>query len=251
MNSKAKKIWVQILGWVAVVITVIGVWAWVSAAKNNALLYPTPVEVLAESWKMLGQKNTYKALLATFLRSIGAFVCSALVAIAFVTVSGLFPKTRKFVDAIVLPFRSVPTMSVILLAVIMFSDEIVPVFVAFLIAFPVMYSAFEREITRSRLPQVCAVYDAPKSKQFKYVIMPQIGSVAFSTVKDNLPLCVKVIIAGEALSFPKNGIGQEMYASKQAVETARLLALTILMLVVCLLLQILFGALEKKYGKTN
>ena len=251
MNSKTKKILLQAAGWIAVVAVVFGVWLCVSLAKDNALLYPTPDEVFIEAAKMLGQKATYLSLLATLLRSVTAFVVSAVVAVTLAAITGLFPKAKKYVDVVVLPFRSVPTMSVILIAVMMFSDELVPGFVAFLIVFPVLFSAFEREISDSRLPQVCQVYNVDKGKQLGYVIMPQIGSVALPCCRDNVPLCIKIIIAGEALAFPKRGIGQDMYAAKQSLETARLLALTLLMLVVCILLQVLFGALEKKHGKTN
>ena len=121
---------------------------------------------------------------------------------------------------------------------------------AFLVAFPVTYSAFTREIyAESNLNNMCAVYDVTKANKTRYVLLPQISRAVVPQIRDTLPLCLKVVIAGEALSLPRNGLGQQMYVAKVNLDTASILALTVLALAVCFIIQGVVTLCEKKITK--
>lgn len=249
MTSTSKKVLFSVLQWVCVVLVVFLLWHVVAVVQDNPLLYPDLADVLAQTGSLLLQGETYLSLCYTLLRSLVAFAVSVVVAFALAVCAGLFNSSKKIIDVIVLIFRSVPTMAIIFIALMMFSSSAVPCFVAVLVAFPVAYSAFVRETSfDDKLNEVCDVYEVTKRKKLKYVLLPQIKNAFLPQCKDSLPLCIKVVIAGEALSLPLRGLGKDMYSAKVSLETAQVLALTILTLVVCLIIQSLFGWLEKKYG---
>lgn len=235
MTSAVKKFCIAILKIAAAAAFVFAVWFFAAVLANDELILPRPGEVLAITFSLLGKSSVYVALFYTMLRAIAAFAASLAVAAASVLLCGVWSAARPFVDGAVTFFRALPTVSVILTAIIAFPDGIVPAFVAFLVAFPIVYAAFSRETDCGRLSDVCKVYGVVPSKKIRYVLLPQISGALLPQTKDTLPLCVKIVIAGEVLAMPirTGGLGVEMYEAKVNLQTANVLALTLLALAVC------------------
>lgn len=252
MSLTAKRILVDLLYALGVIAAVFLVWYVTSVIVSSELLAPDPLRVIGLTFEMLGRGSTYLALLSTVLRSLIAFAVSIAVALGLSLISGVFSVVKPAVDKLVTLFRAVPTMSIILIALVLFSSAVVPAIVAFLVAFPIAYSAFTREIfCDSKLADVCAVYGMSRRNKIRYVLLPQASKAIVPQIKDTLPLCVKVVIAGEALSLPKLGLGQQMYVSKVNLDTASVLALTILALAVCFIIEGAVTLCNKKSAKSN
>lgn len=247
MNSRVMKFLKPTLVYIAVIAGIFLIWFAISALVNSELIFPDPVTTLKLTFEFLGSGKTYLALLFTFLRAAAAFAASFAVALSLSIVYGLFAGLRNAVNKTVTFFRAVPTMSVILLAMLIFDDGFVPVIVAFLVCFPVIYGAFEREITaNAALFDVCQTFDVSKKNKTRYVILPVIKKSFLSQCRDTLPFAVKIVIAGEVMSLPKNGLGQQMYIAKVQIDTASVLALTVLALVLCFIVQGAFSLWNKK-----
>lgn len=250
MNSTAKKLLINFLYALGVIAAILLIWYVTSLAVDSELLAPNPWNVLALTFTLLGKGATYLALLSTLLRSVIAFAVSMAVALGLSLLVGVFPQIKPAVDKVVTIFRAVPTMSIILITLVLVSSTVVPAIVAFLVAFPVSYSAFTREIfADGKLADMCKVYGVSRRNKTRYVLLPQIKSAIVPQVKDTLPLCLKVVIAGEALSLPRSGLGQQMYVAKVNLNTANVLALTILALAACFIIQGVVALCEKKIAK--
>lgn len=247
MKQLTKKTLIAFAKIIAAVTIVLLLWWLCAAIAHNDLVLPTPLEVLRLTFQLLGKGEIYLALLLTLLRSLLAFVASMAVALAAALLVGVFVKTKPYVDGVVTFFRSLPTISIILLAMIAFESDVVPAVVAFLVAFPIIYSAFIREIfADAKLLQVCNVYNVSSNKKVGYVLLPLIKQSVFPQCKDTLPLCIKVVIAGEVLALPRLGLGREMYVAKINLLTANVLALTLLSLVVCFAVYGVFSLCQRK-----
>lgn len=250
MNSTVKKILKNSLYALVIIAAILLIWYVVSLIVGKELVAPTPWTVLTLTFSLLGKGSTYLALLITLLRSFAAFAVSMAVALVLSLITGIFPACKTVIDKAVTIFRALPTMSIILITLIMFSSAIVPVIVAFLVAFPIIYSAFTREIySDTKLFEACAVYDVSRRNKTRYVLLPHIGSAVVPQIKDTLPLCIKVVIAGEALSLPRLGLGRDIYIAKVNIDTANVLALTILALAVCFIIQGAVALCGKKITK--
>lgn len=247
MNSTAKKLLVNFLYAFGVIAAILIVWYVTSLAVDSELLAPNPWDVIALTFTLLGKGVTYLALLSTLLRSLIAFALSFGVALGLSLIVGVFPSSKPAVDKVVTLFRAVPTMSIILITLVLVSSTVVPAIVAFLVAFPVSYSAFTREVyADGKLNDMCKVYDVSRRNKTRYVLLPQMSKAFIPQIKDTLPLCVKVVIAGEALSLPRRGMGQQMYVAKVNLDTASVLALTLLALAACFVIQGVLSLCEKK-----
>lgn len=250
MNLRTKKFLANLLYALGVIAGIFLLWFVTSQAVNSELIAPRPWDVIKLTFTLLGKAATYLALLSTLLRSVIAFAVSIGVAFCFSLLVGVFPSSKPAVDKVVTLFRAVPTMSIILITLVLVSSTIVPAIVAFLVAFPIAYSAFTREIyADNKLNDMCAVFNVSRRNRTRYVLLPQISKAFIPQIKDTLPLCLKVVIAGEALSLPRNGLGQQMYVAKVNLDTASVLALTVLALAVCFIIQGGVALCEKKIAK--
>lgn len=234
MKSTTKKLITNIVQIVALIIVALLLWYAVSLITDSDLIIPNPWRVIKLTFSLLAKSATYLALLNTLLRALIAFVLSVGFAVALSLLVGVCPKCNTVVDAIVTVLRALPTIAIILVTLIVFNSNVTPVVVAFLVAFPVAYSVFQRELERNaKLLQACKVYDVSANKKVKYVLLPIVRDELLTVVRDELPLCIKVVVAGEVLALPLSGIGRQMYVAKVNLDTANVVALTILTLIVC------------------
>lgn len=247
MKPKTKKIITNLTQIAVLIVAVLLLWYIVALATDSDLIIPDPWSVIKLTVTLLGKGATYLALLNTLLRAIIAFAVSVGVALLLSLLVGVFPKSEFVVDAIVTVLRALPTIAIILVTLILFNSTVTPVVVAFLVAFPVAYSVFQREFVRNeKLLQMCKVYDVTPSKKVKYVLFPLIRDELLSVVRDELPLCIKVVVAGEVLALPLSGIGSQMYVAKVNLDTANVVALTLLTLIVCFAISGIIALCQRK-----
>lgn len=234
MTQRTKILLKNLIQVLILVVAVILLWYVAAFVADSELILPQPHAVLKLTFELLGEGQTYVALLFTVLRALASFALSLAVAILLSLCVGLYAKSRFYVDAVVSFLRSVPTISIILITLILFNSSLVPIVVAFLVAFPIVYSVCAREFDKNgKLLDVCKVYGVSPAKKVRYALLPLIAQELPTQCKDTLPLCIKVVVAGEVLALPLKGIGRQMYVGKVNLETASVLALTLLTLVVC------------------
>lgn len=247
MKQRTRKLLINILQIAVLIVVALLLWYIAAIATDSELIVPEPWSVIKLTFSMLIEGSTYLALLSTLLRALIAFVLSALFASILCLIVVVWQKSSFCVNAIVTFLRALPTIAIILVTLIVFPSTTVPVIVAFLVVFPVVFGRLRRELDRNgRLLDVCKVYDVSPAKKIKFVLFPIIRDELLSIVRDELPLCIKIVVAGEVLALPLNGLGKEMYVGKVNLDTARVIALTVLTLVVCFAISGLVTLCQRK-----
>lgn len=213
------------------------IWLIAALVVDNAFLLPSPALVLQELSLLLINAGFYSSVFATLWRAAVAFVASMLVAFVLAVTVNLF-NLRKPISAVVTLMRAMPTISIIFLCLVIFHSNTISIIVASLVAFPVIYEAFDSAINNgNKLTQMCDVFKVGRLARVKYVFLPLLTKPIYQQSRASLPLCIKIAIAGEALALPLEGIGREMFIAKNAYDMAMLFAWTIVALVVCYLLE--------------
>lgn len=231
----------------ALVVAAVAVWYIAALCADSSLIVPRPHEVFALTFRLLGSGSTWIALLATAARGVAAFALSVAFAMALGLLCGSFGKCAGAVNAVVTFLRALPTVSIILLLLLLLRSTLVPVAVAFLVVFPIVYSAFRREFERNGdLFDICRVYRVGKRKLARYVLLPLMLGELPDQCRDNLPLAIKVVVAGEVLALPLSGIGREMYRAKVNLMTANVVALTLLTLALCFAISGAFSLCKRR-----
>lgn len=193
------------------------------------IILPPPEVVLKSLIKITFSKGFWIKLSYTFLRGILGFSLSYISGIIVGVMAGIFPRFRAFVFPIITVIRSTPVIAVILLALIWFNVNYVPVFVAFLMAFPIVCGNIIEGLTTvdKNLIQMAEVYKIPLKKQIIHIYIPSIVPFIIAGASLSLGVVWKVIVAAEVLSQPKWGIGTSLNEAKSFLITEEVFAWTI------------------------
>ena len=223
----------------------LAIWAIASVAEDNPLVLPMPDVVLARFFVLGGEEGFWTSVGWTLLRTLICFVISFVLAMIFAVLGGLFSPIHRIMSPIVSVLRSAPTVAVILILYAFLSGNAMAIVVGFLIAFPIMYSAFYSAIVGvdKDLVEMTKVYKVRPLDIVKSVYIPSITPCLFDTSKSTLSLTLKVVIAAEILANVTNSIGGKIQVANASFEIAYLLAYTLVAIVFSFVLEgVVLGA---------
>lgn len=217
--------YVSVLSCLAIVL----VWWMAAAALDASIILPTPAEVLRTTLGLFGSKAFLSNIGGTVLRALYSFVLIVLCGTISGILAGRFVAFRRAIAPLVALFKATPVMSVILLAFIWLGTSTVPVFSAFLMAFPVMFVQTMDAYSNidEKLGQMCMVYGIEGSRRLRYLIIPSMSPQILTGARQTLSMVWKVVIAAEVIVLPKYGIGRSLQLAQIQLETNVVLAWTI------------------------
>jgi NitT/TauT family transport system permease protein len=216
---------------------------------NQEIYLPSPFSTFNALVDLLKNKDTYITILFSTYRTLSGFFVSCL----FGIVIGYICGTNQFFYDLFTPFigiiRTVPVMSIIIIAIMWFKDTNVPIFVAFLMCFPIIWTNTVSGIksTDPKLLQMCQIYNIKKvrviTSVYFYSVLPYVKAAMISA----LGIGWKVTSAAEVLSLPKYSIGRYLYDSKVYLEIPALFAWTVIIIT----LSYFFETVLKKLFKSR
>lgn len=209
------------------VAAVFAVWAVIAAVYDKPLLLPSIVSVTVDFFLQFGSGQFYAAIALTFLRSIACFVSAFVFALPLALLSAKSKAVRAALQPVVGFLRSVPVIAVILIAMVVFSSSVLPIFVGFLTVFPLLYSAFLQTLVSRNFCDneiMCKLYGVSKGDTVRYLYVPTLAPKTLEQGEILLPLAVKVVVSGEVLAYAKTGLGLLMRSAQLDVATGKLIA---------------------------
>lgn len=224
------------------------IWELVSVLMKAPVILPSPVEVASSVIKLFASPQFVKNVGSTVLRAVLSFFIIFVTGSILGTAAGLHPALDAALSPIITLLKATPVMSVILLAFIWFSTGTVPVFAAFLMAFPVMYVQVLSAAHRldRKLAQMCTVYGISGKKHLRHFVIPSLVPAYVTGAKQSLSMIWKVVIAAEVLTVPSSGIGRSLQLSQVRLDTASVFAWTIIAVVLTFAGDALFSLLTRK-----
>ncbi|MDE6372417.1 MAG: ABC transporter permease subunit [Clostridia bacterium] len=233
---KGKKLY-QILNYalpIATVVVIIAVYAIISKVVGIELITPSVGATLKEFFALFGQGYFYKAVGGTLLRALIAYVLSFALALALAILTKFFAPLRKAFSPIVALVRVLPTMSLLLLALIWFKSFQATVLVAFCITFPMLYTGMCDAIdgVDKDLIEMARVYGVSKRRLVTKLYIPQALPSVFTSIKSSIGLNLKLIISAEVLAQTADSMGLYMQLAKLNLDTAILLAWTVVAILI-------------------
>ncbi len=250
---KNKKLY-QIINYslpVVTVVMIVIVYAIISKVVGVELIAPSVGSTLKEFFAMFGKGEFYKAVGGTLWRAFIAYVLSFVLAFALAALTKLWKPLRRAFSPIVALIRVLPTMSLILLALIWFNSFQSTVLVAFCIVFPMLYTGFcdAIESVDKDLIEMSRVYAVDKRRLVTKLYIPQALPSVFTSVKSSIGLNLKLIISAEVLAQTADSMGLYMQLAKINLDTAVLLAWTIVAILLGGLFEGIVTLIQKKAVK--
>ena len=240
----------DILYTVAGAALIVAVWYISAAASGDRLLFPTPADAVQGLFACLRARWFWRAFFGSFFRAVIAFCISLGVAGLLAFLGKVCAPVRRILAPVVGTVRSVPTMSVILILVLLLGGDYTPVVVAGLVVFPVLYSGLLSAAAAipQELDETARLYAPSKSYRFFKVTLPLLMPSFSLTASGALGLTLKLTVAAEVLAQTRQSIGLLMQQSRLTFDTGRLMALTLAVIAASLLSEGAVWCLRKLCG---
>ncbi|MEI0747545.1 ABC transporter permease [Brachyspira pulli] len=219
---KNKNIIYFILG----IIIFILLWFFISLKINSEIVFPNILIIIKKLIEIILEKSFYKDLFLSLIRVFITFILSFLLAIIFGILSGIFSSIRYMLMPIINFIRTIPTIPLILVAIIWFDNNTVPIFVSMLVIFPIMYDAVVNGIINvdKNLIEMSLSYNVSLKNQIISLYIPSIKPYILTAVSQSMGITWKSILAAEILALPSLGIGSKLYESHLYLDTVSLFA---------------------------
>lgn len=219
---KNKNIIYFILG----IIIFILLWFFISLKINSEIVFPNILTIIKKLIEIILEKSFYKDLFLSLIRVFITFILSFLLAIIFGILSGIFSYIRYMLMPIINFIRTIPTIPLILVAIIWFDNNTVPIFVSMLVIFPIMYDAVVNGIINvdKNLIEMSLSYNVSLKNQIISLYIPSIKPYILTAVSQSMGITWKSILAAEIFALPSLGIGSKLYESHLYLDTVSLFA---------------------------
>jgi len=226
-------------------------WKIGSMAIGKEIILPPPEKIASILLGLVATSRFWEALGATFLRGLAAFGLSALAGAA----AGFAAGTRPLVGAALAPLltviRATPVLALVLLALLWFPSGFVPIFSAFLMAFPVMATSAAEGARAAdpRLQEMADLFRVPRRARFAKLRLPAAAPHLLSGARSALGLSWKVVVAGEVLSQPIRALGTGMQEARAMLETGTVFAYAAASILLCGATEWIFGRLAGRAAR--
>ncbi len=223
------------------VLILVALWKLISFAVDAEIIIPSPEKTFLEVLGLMITASFWHAVLGTVLRVVFGFLISFACGILVGVAAGYSRVVHNLVSPIIAVIKTTPVLSIILLALIWFKTDFVPVFSAFLMGFPIICGNVIEGIHNvdQRLLQMADAYRLSASDKILNIHVPSVFPYILAGSKTSMGIIWKVVVAAEVLSQPVHAIGSGLQNAKIMLETARVFAWTI----VAILLGVVFEGL--------
>ncbi|MEY8416648.1 ABC transporter permease subunit [Tissierella praeacuta] len=220
-------------------ILIIIIWILLSKFIDNEIIFPTIKSTFVNFIQIIKNPNFITIISYSILRSLIGFIISLFLAI----IIGIFSSISKTIYYLMIPIinflSSVPTMAIIILAIIWLNNELVPIFVGLIMVFPILYETVLKGILNidKDIIAMAQIYKVDKLTIIKDIYIPSIFINLSNVSSSTLGINLKMVIAGEVLSQPKYAIGSNLQLQKMYLNTSGIFAWIIIILFIAKLFE--------------
>ena len=229
----------KIIAYISSIFFLLLIWWIASLVTGSALILPSPLSVVKTGLHLAVTLAFWKAFAFTFLRILTSFAIS----IVLGCTAGFLFSCSSFLIHFFEPYIAIlqvtPVVALILVVMFWFKSNTVPVFVALLMTLPFMTNSVYHGFVSvdPKLKELAKVYNFSRIKAFFHISLPSAYQSIKLGIKTIFGLTWKVVVAGEVLSLPKYSIGIMLQNGNIHLETERVMAVTLLLVVLCFVLQ--------------
>jgi NitT/TauT family transport system permease protein len=218
------------------------VWQAGAIMLGQSVLLVTPVRVLLRLSQLVTDNGFWKTILFSFIRIISGFILALAAGSLFAAMAGRFKAVETLLWPWLITVRSVPVASFIILSLIWLSSRQLPVFISFLMVFPIIYSNILEGIksTDSKLLEMAQLFQVPPGRKLKFIYLPQLRPFILSACNAALGLAWKAGVTAEIIGIPSGSIGERLYEAKVYLDTPDLFAWTVVIVIISVVFEKLF-----------
>ncbi|MGI6492543.1 MAG: ABC transporter permease [Pelotomaculum sp.] len=228
----------------------LAVWQLLSMVYSIVIV-PSPLETWRGLINIIASGELAENLKITFARQFtGLFFGLALGSVTGV-IAGIFKKVELLLQPVIVFLLSVPAIIFVTMAMVWFGmGTKMAVFLVALLVFPVMHTNTVAGIhsIEPALKQMAAVYCVPPLKKLTKIYLPGMRGHLITGFSLGMASSLRLTIMSEMLGAA-DGMGQRIFISRVYLETEKLFAWVVVLLVILVLLEFLTIRPLKKWTR--
>ena len=223
---------------------------------KNGAIFPNPVLTMEKFGTILGESYTYKCLGYTFLRMLMGFSLSFIVAVLFGVIAGNNEHIYQFLKPLIVVIKSVPTVALVFLFLVMINAKNAPIFVVFVICFPILYEGVVGGIKNvpTSVINAAKVDGANCIKTTLFIKFPLAIPYIIVGMASSFALSFKIEIMAEVITgYTRNGLGSVIHFTQvdDPTNMAGIFAYSLLAIIIMLLVSLLGEIIKIIFKKHN
>lgn len=219
----------------------LGVWQSIAVIINNDIYLPKIQQIISEIFRIINKNDFNIILTSSLYRSILCYILAIILAIVFGVLTYVYP-FFKFLLAPLNSFaKTIPTMVLVVLALVWFNKDKAAFIVGFAIVFPILYEGIVGSLNSidKKIIDMMDIYEVSFIDKLKNVYSPVIKFHLANIFVSTFSLAFKVVIAGEVHGQPKYGIGSAIQLEKINFNTSGIFAWIVIIAVLSLMFEII------------
>ena len=207
----------------------LAVWQAAAVLIGNDVLLVGPVETVSALRSLCMQADFRSAVCFTLLRIAGGFLAGVVLGFGLGALSFFVPPAGKLLSPFVTAVKTVPVACYAIMLLIWFGKDNIAFFVCMLVVFPILYvntlQGF-READRE-LMEIAAVFTMTKGDYWRHIWFPSLSPFLYGAFQVAVGMSWKSGIAAEVIGMRIGTLGNELNRARTLLETDRLFALTL------------------------
>ncbi|ABO48984.1 binding-protein-dependent transport systems inner membrane component [Desulforamulus reducens MI-1] len=210
-------------------------WQFISSFYNPVLL-PSPYETVQALLQLCISGRIWEHTVNSLFRGLMGFILSVMVGMPLGLLMGINNLARRFIQPFVVTLQVVPVISWLVLAMVWFGSERVPVFVVVITTLPLIIFNVVQGVmnVEAQYTEMAKVFKVNKKEVLLKIYFPQILPYFLAAMSSALGTTWKAVAMAEFLSAQK-GIGAGMSVARINLETQEVFAWTLLLVLLGLL----------------
>lgn len=223
------------------------IWEIIAIKLNNEIYLPRIEAVLTSMGEIIKEESFIPSVISSFYRTIISFFLALILSIILGVLSLMYPFFKDILKPLNAIGKTIPTMVLVVLALIWVNKDQAPYIVGFAIVFPILYEGILNSLNNvdNEIIQMCDIYEVNRIERIKKIYLPTIKFYISSILMSSFSLAFKVVVAGEVHGQPKFGIGSSIQLEKVNFNTPGIFA----WIVIIALISIIFETVNKKLLK--
>lgn len=228
--------------------------AWhLAALRLPPIILPSIESTVAAFARLLVEAATWVALGESLGTYFTGFVIACMLGAIIGVTSGLSAAARGAFAPILGLLNSVPTVAWMGLAMIWFGLGMGPtVFLVVATSTPILSSALSRAVADRdlRLEELAEAFELPRAARLRHVTLPPLLGSAHAALTAMAGLAWKLTVMGEFLAASR-GFGEMLVEAKAHLQTDRVIAITVLLVIVWVLLDLVLRATSAALARVS
>jgi len=208
------------------------VWQLAALAVDNNIILVGPWNTIVALGRLIPDWGFWRSIACSFAKISTGFLAAFAAGVVLGGIGYCMPLIRDLLEPVMLLLKAVPVASFVILALIWAGSANLSVLIAFIVVLPMIYvnTLAGLESTDAKLLEMASVFRMGVWKKIRYIYVPALLPYLASGCKTALGMSWKSGVAAEVIGVPAHSIGEGLYMSKIYLNTADVLAWTLVII---------------------